>query len=988
MDVYLLKKHKYPQPWTHSHGNDLLGMAYIAAPYCSYDSVPDVHTPKDTSNSTALNGLECVSAYGLSKLAVGDNQGAVHIVDLSWPLKPPTTLHTRHTSSILAMAYGSQGYLATGGRDRVIHIYAAHGECMKKLENHSGAVYKLQFTDDGKRLVSGGADHSVVGEDRVFRYNSMPVTGGKLHDLAVVGNELLVTSTHARVDVHTLISNKPVSSHAIGEHHRISIAPGGSLLGLSGATVDKCVYVADFNSGEILAKAAGHGDTITSIKFSIDGRRLISTSADGCIFVWRLSEDLQALYKSKIPMLSSPVVQEQPPPPVQPIQPEILPPPAPPVASRVPPPKTVQVNNIPLVAPVQPTFQPLDTVATKIELPVEAVQKPWQDGKQPVPGPMAPLELEDWMKTRDVPRFDNDEKKPNNINWQTDRVPDWAKTIKPAQKEELPRPPESKGKWAAQGVVDSIAMVESSSSSESDSESEESQVLYIKQSNGSLQSIEIPMKRTSENIITDVPLSHISHSVTLSQAREIHSKKKRQQEAANAVAEMQAKLGQLGILKKRDDNPLAMDVGINFAAEYYKDIHPLSLKCNSAIEAHDKCSDLSPGELSSNQPKVIPNEATIVTEMLSTTKYYTAPSNLSVEELPSGSLSHFVTGYVSSNNENANPLLESGDSDVSLSNHNYEQELEPINSSFDVIPRNLSLSSFISGHNHSQQTSEPCYLSKSLELTQPKQSLEVCHETSQNSIMGLQESVDMTPLSSSLSLFVAGHNIKSEPPVSLQQSIDMTPTNISLGSFVTEYNDQPAKVTQSIDFTPTNMSLSTFVSGYHEKPKDIILRAPSVENSIDLTPTNASLSTFVSGYHEKPKEINSRASPVEKSIDLTPTNMSLSTFVAGHHGESKEMNLRAPSVEKSFDLTPTNMSLSTFVSGHHENSSPNAISNKHSVDLTPTNVSLSSFTTGHNDTSAMLAENLTNLYSSANSSIDLTPTNVSLSNFVSGNEHT
>jgi WD40 repeat protein len=52
---------------------------------------------------------------------------------------------------------------------------------------------------------------------------------------------------------------------------------------------DKYVYVYDLNTFECVAQFCGHSEFISDLRFSSDGRHIITVSVDGCIFVWRLS---------------------------------------------------------------------------------------------------------------------------------------------------------------------------------------------------------------------------------------------------------------------------------------------------------------------------------------------------------------------------------------------------------------------------------------------------------------------------------------------------------------------------------------------------------------------------------------------------------------------------------------------------------------------------------------------------------------------------
>lgn len=44
----------------------------------------------------------------------------------------------------------------------------------------------------------------------------------------------------------------------------------------------------------------GHSELVTGMRFSDDGRNLISVSGDGCIFVWKLPSEVTTTIRSKM----------------------------------------------------------------------------------------------------------------------------------------------------------------------------------------------------------------------------------------------------------------------------------------------------------------------------------------------------------------------------------------------------------------------------------------------------------------------------------------------------------------------------------------------------------------------------------------------------------------------------------------------------------------------------------------------------------------
>ena len=62
-------------------------------------------------------------------------------------------------------------YLATGAEDRIVRIWdIVNGKTKLKLSGHSQDIYSLEWTNDGKSIVSGSGDHTVKVNDRIIYF--------------------------------------------------------------------------------------------------------------------------------------------------------------------------------------------------------------------------------------------------------------------------------------------------------------------------------------------------------------------------------------------------------------------------------------------------------------------------------------------------------------------------------------------------------------------------------------------------------------------------------------------------------------------------------------------------------------------------------------------------------------------------------------------------------------------------------------------------
>ncbi len=283
-----------------------------------------------------------------TQLACGDKRGRLRVYDLN----TMKLIHSvkSHAAEILALHYSPPRkeagdgtwvvdfsaainplkssndsdpltLLASAGRDRLVHIYdvTRSYKPVTTLDNHSSSITALKFTYDGKRLISCGGDKtmvlsSVVGTN-IQRIKAVQTPHGTVNGLALEPtNKFAITSGQdKRLNVWNINSGKHMRTYkspAIQQElYKADVDPSGMFVACS--AFDKTLNLFDFFSGELLAQVTGHSEVVTGVRFSLDGRHIISIGGDGCIMVWKLSDSLVTAMQDRLVELYGEAVQKQ-----------------------------------------------------------------------------------------------------------------------------------------------------------------------------------------------------------------------------------------------------------------------------------------------------------------------------------------------------------------------------------------------------------------------------------------------------------------------------------------------------------------------------------------------------------------------------------------------------------------------------------------------------------------------------------------------------
>ncbi len=185
------------------------------------------------------------------------------------------------TDEVLAATWGPLGtsFLATAHADGTARIWQPDGTLEATLTGHDGAVRSIEWSMDGRRLLTGSWDSTA----RVWESDGTPLATLTGHDQAIQAAAWSPDGTRiatASMDHSARIWRSDGSLVAVLAGHdsmeSVTWSPDSSRLVTTSLDHSAQIWRAD---GSLLARLVGHGGEITSVDWTADGTQLLTATS-------------------------------------------------------------------------------------------------------------------------------------------------------------------------------------------------------------------------------------------------------------------------------------------------------------------------------------------------------------------------------------------------------------------------------------------------------------------------------------------------------------------------------------------------------------------------------------------------------------------------------------------------------------------------------------------------------------------------------------
>ena len=230
------------------------------------------------------------------RIAAAGADGKLPVYDAT--ATEPTLLSELLSPKPLAtVAFAPEKTIVTGGADQQISVWAdASPNATRSLPGHTGPVYGVAFSPDGKLIASASGDQTIRIWDAAAGTQVRTISGstGAIYGISfdANGERLVSGGADGILRLWNVANGGPLKQLQEGETpaplFAVAFSPDGAYA--AGAGIEKAIRIWNTNSGTVMKNLEGHTDAVYQLTFNQPGTRLLSCGQAGSLIIWNVSD--------------------------------------------------------------------------------------------------------------------------------------------------------------------------------------------------------------------------------------------------------------------------------------------------------------------------------------------------------------------------------------------------------------------------------------------------------------------------------------------------------------------------------------------------------------------------------------------------------------------------------------------------------------------------------------------------------------------------